>query len=96
MNTEQIAQELRDTSNRLDRLEASIDQNITELRTVVERVLPGATASISHTLSGTQKILADLAGTLQSLAAQVYDMNDRLTVLERVIDSEMPPNLNPL
>jgi len=96
MDMQQISQEVRDLNDKTDRLEAAIDTIGAHLGQLRERDIPASTASIAHTLSGTQQIIADLAGTVHSLACQVYDMSARLTLLERVIDHDLPPEVDPL
>lgn len=92
----QVEDEIREIHDKLDRLEHATDGNIAEIKLLTERYIPASTASISHTLSGTQQILSDLAGTVHSLACQVYDLSARITLLERVIDHDLPPEVDPL
>ena len=92
MDNDQIVTELRDLADRADRLEVSTDQNIAELRIMAERHIPAAVAQVRHTLSGTSEIVANLAGTVHSLAAQVHALTDRIVLLERVVDQGLPPD----
>ncbi len=94
MNIEHLASEIRELNDTTDRLEAAIDTIETHLGQVRERDIPAAMASISHTLSGVQEIQANLAGTVHMLAASLHDVSARLTLLERVIDADLPPVAN--
>ncbi len=94
MDIEHIASEIRELNDTTDRLEAAIDTIGTHLGQMRERDIPAAAASLSHTLSGVQEIQANLAGTVHMLAASLHDVSARLTLLERVIDADLPPVAN--
>jgi len=90
MNSEQLAQEIRELHDQGDRQEAAIDTIGTHLGQLAERGIPAAVADVRHTLAGTNELLSNLAGTVHSLAMQLHSMNDRLTLLEQVIDADLP------
>jgi len=94
MNSDQIAQEIRDLNDLTDRQHVQLDHLATLVLNLTERGVPAAVADVSHRVTGIMELVVDLAGTTQKLAVQIHSMNDRLTVLERVIDAELPPVAN--
>ncbi len=86
MNNEQIAEELRSLADDSERRQIVLDELIDTLRHVQERSIPSAVADVVHTQTGILKLVADQAGTVQSLATQLHSLSDRLTLLEQVID----------
>ncbi len=83
MENDQIATELRELIDRLDRLEVRTDQNIAELHIVTERLIPASVADIGHTLMGVNELLAGVAGTTAKLASQFASLTDRVTLIEK-------------
>ncbi len=91
MDIKQLASELRELNDTQDRFEAALDGLLADYNQLREREIPASTASVSHTMAGVQHLQANLAGTVQMLATQLHDMTARLTLLERVIDADLPP-----
>ncbi len=94
MDNQQISQEIRELADADDRHQIAVEALETKLRHLEERSIPSALSSVEHTQTGILKMVADQAGTLQSLAVQLHSMNDRLTLLEQVIDLGPDPGPN--
>lgn len=91
MDDEQRAEEIRELNDRTDRLELNLDQLDQGQRLLAERSIPAAVADVSHRLTGLMGLVVDLAGTAGKLAVQIDTINDRLTLLERALDPDLPP-----
>lgn len=94
MDSNQIVQEIRDLHDKMNRAEANIDQLYDGQRVIAEREIPSSVAAVSHRLTGALELLSDIASTGHKLAIQITSMNDRLTLLEQVIDADLPPEGN--
>ncbi len=83
MDTVQIAQEIRDLRDELERQQTATDTLIQNVQLIEERLIPASVADLAHQLSGVQTILVGLAGTTASLGAQLLHLTDRVDLLER-------------
>ncbi len=90
MEYQQLAQEIRDLNDAADRQQISVEALDTKVRFLIDRHIPSTVANLEHTQNGMLKLVADQAGTIQSLATSLYSMSDRLTLLEGLDD----PNRN--
>ncbi len=91
-----LLQEIRELNDKSDRLEAAIDTVATTCQRLGDRAAPASIAQLRHELDGAVGTLGKLAGTVEHLAAQLYSVTDRLTLLERVIAHDLPPEVGEL
>ncbi len=85
MDMTQIAEELRHLSDRADRIELGVGENVAQLQFLADRHIPASVADVRHTLAGMHEIIANIAGTQAKLAFQLSDICDRITLLERAV-----------
>ncbi len=86
MEYEQLAQEIRDLNDAVDRQQIAVEALDTKVQFLIDRHIPSTVADLEHTQNGMLKLVADQAGTLQSLATSLYSISDRLTLVEGLDD----------
>ncbi len=86
MEYQQLAHEILNLKDAVDRQQIAVEALDTKVQFLVDRHIPATIASLEHTQNGMLKLVADQAGTLQSLATSLFSLTDRVTLLEGLDD----------